>query len=404
MSASRILSSLPSHLAPPASVLLAAPSPSTLLITLNRPTAFNALSLPQVNFLNPLYAHLSSTPDVDQPKVLLMKGADTTKKTKAFCSGGDVRQIYDYGMIHHQGGSGGDSSKTTSEDLCDEFFRNEYCLNHKISSLHNTTKTSQVSVWDGICMGGGAGLSIHGKYRVCTKRTTFAMPETGIGLFPDVGGGAWLPFVGPKGTKGWGEYLGLVGERVKGADGVRIGLGTHYVGEWEGDKEAAFLASVEGGASVGDALDSVAEMTYENADNARLPIDDDVERFFHGKDSVVAILDGLRSASDSSDFAAKTLDKMHKLSPTSMCVTFEQISKGREFGGDMEKVLAMEFAITQAMMREEKGDFYEGIRAVLVDKDNSPVWKYKIEDIESVRATVGEYFKQPEKPWTKQDA
>jgi len=160
--------------------------------------------------------------------------------------------------------------------------------------------------------------------------------------------------------------------------------------------------AVENGAPVAAALDTISSPVDTTA---RVPLDDDIERFFHGKAGVPAILAGLREAQSGSEFAKKTLDKMVKLSPTSMCVTFEQIRRGREMGGDMDQVLAMEHGITQAIMREKGGDFYEGVRAVLVDKDGAPRWKYGIEEIEEVEAGVVEgYFGPAEKKWTKDDA
>ncbi|GMI26061.1 hypothetical protein TeGR_g6129 [Tetraparma gracilis] len=222
------------------------------------------------------------------------------------------------------------------------------------------------------------------------------MPETGIGLFPDVGGAAWLPFVGG----GWGEYLGLTGARLKGSDAKRLELATHYVPAWTEEKEKAFLARVEETGDVGGALDEQAAPV----DGSRTALDDEVESYFHGKESVPAILEGLRAAAGGSEFAARTLEGMAGLSPSSMCATFEQISRGRELAGDVERVLEMEFGMTQAMMREPGGDFYEGIRAVLVDKDGKPSWKHGIEDIESVSRDVGMYFVPPETGWTKNDA
>ena len=149
-------------------------------------------------------------------------------------------------------------------------------------------------------------------------------------------------------------------------------------------------------------MDVALDEVTDAVDDKRTALDDDVERFFHGKDSVGTILDELRGAADTNEFAARTYEKMSKLSPTSMCVTFEQIRRGREMGGDIEKVLGMEHGITQAVMREENGDFYEGIRAVLVDKDGKPVWKHDIKDINEIDVTP--YFATSARPWAKTDA
>ena len=178
----------------PPTLLLAHPNPSLLSITLNRPSAFNALDYTQAKFLKKIYGYLSTLPT---PPTIILKGSDTGKKTKAFCSGGDVRQIYDEGMWRWQGKSSPPST-LPEVDVTSDFFYSEYQLNTLISK-----HPSQISVYSGICMGGGVGLSIHGSHRISTSSTVFAMPETGIGLFPDVGGSVWLP----KLKGGWGVYL-----------------------------------------------------------------------------------------------------------------------------------------------------------------------------------------------------
>ncbi len=375
MAASRILAALPP---PPSSLLFSSSAKGEVLrVTLNRPKAFNALSLEQVRALNPLYSALSDSPG---PACLLLKGADTGKKTKAFCSGGDVRQIYDAGLATPPAGLA-----PAGEDVTDSFFREEYQLNYKIGRKD----VEQVSVYDGITMGGGVGLSIHGKYRVATSRTVFAMPETGIGLFPDVGGAAWMPFTK---IKGYGEYLGMTGTRVKGKECARLGLATHYVDEWSEEVEGRLVDLVDEGTPVGDALLEVG--CQEGSDEAS-PEDELVERHFAEKAGLEDIVQSL--ASCDTEWSVSALKTLEKMSPTSLNITHSQISRGRALNGNLEDVLKMEFNLTQSVMREQNGDFYEGIRSVLVDKDNNPVWKLKWEDR---NIDVDTYFRPAAVEWS----
>ena len=135
------------------------------------------------------------------------------------CSGGDVKKVYEAGIAP---GGGGLHGKGTPGLETSEFFRQEYIVNHAIA----TWDRPQISLWDGVVMGGGAGISIHGKYRVSTENTMFAMPETGIGLFPDVGSMYWMPRMLQPGVA---RYLALTGARLKAPDLLYTGLATHYV-------------------------------------------------------------------------------------------------------------------------------------------------------------------------------
>ncbi|GMH64981.1 hypothetical protein TrRE_jg7091 [Triparma retinervis] len=215
----------------PSTLLVTRPSDKVIRVILNRPKAFNALSLPQAAYLKDLYENLA--PDV----TVVMEGMDTGKRTKSFCSGGDVREIWEEGMWRWQG-KADPPTPLPSVDGTSTFFHTEYQLNTLISR-----HPSQLSIWDGICMGGGVGLSVHGSHRVSTSRTVFAMPETGIGLFPDVGGSAWLPRLGG----GWGYYLGLTGERIGGRTARRLGVSNVHVEEWNDEVRDQVLGRLGGG-------------------------------------------------------------------------------------------------------------------------------------------------------------
>jgi enoyl-CoA hydratase/carnithine racemase len=176
---------------------------SVAWLTLARPKALNALTLPMIRALHPALEQSASDASV---RCIVMVG----EGGKAFCAGGDVRAVC-------EAAQGGDAA------LPDAFFREEYQLNYALAR----SPKPQVSVWDGIVMGGGAGLSVHGRFRVATERTLFAMPETGIGFFPDVGGSHFLQAAGM--GRALGTYLALTGARLHAADLLYSGLATHFV-------------------------------------------------------------------------------------------------------------------------------------------------------------------------------
>src|SRR5579883_2244401 len=171
------------------------------LITLNRPKALNALTLAMMSALDPRLDEWEADPDIH---AVVIQGAGE----RAFCAGGDIRALYE---------------SRAKGDRCYRaaFYREEYSQNRRIFRF----KKPYIALIDGITMGGGVGLSVHGTYRVATEHTLFAMPETGIGLFPDVGGGYFLPRL----PGAIGMYLGLTGARIKAADCLYAGIATHYL-------------------------------------------------------------------------------------------------------------------------------------------------------------------------------
>ncbi|GMI59992.1 hypothetical protein ScalyP_jg9620 [Parmales sp. scaly parma] len=351
---------------------------SILTLTLNSPKTLNALSPPMVHSLNKILPAALNDPAVDTIHLT----STPHHKIKAFCAGGDVRQVYDAGL-------GLDPNLDPSHT--DNFFYDEYQMNHLVSQMHlfPSSNVSQVTVWDGIVMGGGVGASIHGEFRVATPSTNFAMPETGIGLFPDVGGTWWLPRL----PGGIGNYVGLSGGRLSAPDLVYAGIATHYL---SGDDPTATLQSAlenkSSSTSAGEVLDEMNEAgSLSLSGNSFLEVNRDVIDYcFEGKTTVESIIQALeekekekeKNSGDKAEaeFASKTLKLIRKASPLSLKVTLEGLIRGKSCE-TIEECLKMEFNMSQGFMRVGKTDFYEGIRALLVDKDNSPKW---------LHGTVGE--------------
>ena len=261
-----------------------------------------------------------------------------------------------------------------------DFFREEYQMNNLITTQPG--RCPQISIWDGVVMGGGAGISVHGKYRVSTENTLFAMPETGIGLFPDVGSMSWLPRL----EGGLGAYIALTGTRLKADDLMYAGLATHYVSSSKlgGLRDALVAATTctaiesrdgDGNVNVGGIAGVLASFA-EDIDTTRSYLATNrafIDESFENKSSVEEIVEALgNSDDDSTEFGSNTLETLDKMSPTSLKVTFEGMRRGAEMS-DVSSVLKMEYRMVQGFMRENS-DFYEGIRAVLVDKDRNPRW------------------------------
>jgi enoyl-CoA hydratase len=216
-----------------------------------------------------------------------------------------------------------------------------------------------VAILDGVVMGGGVGISMPAHYRIATERTTFAMPETGIGLFPDVGGGWYLPRLPGKA----GLWLALTGARIKGADCLRLGIATHFVefGAVEGLKKAITADPRR--------IDDTLKKYRADAGKAPLvSFEQDLNRLFVG-DSVEQIFEFLEA--DSSDWGKAQLATMKTKSPQTLKVAFRQLEAG-EAMTDFADNMAMEYRIGSRVVRRH--DFIEGVRAVIIDKDNAPKW------------------------------
>jgi enoyl-CoA hydratase len=303
-------------------------------ITLNRPQALHALT---TNMCRLIIEALLAWRDNPAVELVLIDHSGE----RGFCAGGDIRMLAESGA--------GDGR------LAREFFFTEYRLNNL---LHDYPKTL-VAIMDGITMGGGVGISRPCRFRVATERTTFAMPETGIGLFPDVGGGWYLSRM----SDHVGLWLALTGARIKAADCELTCIATDYV-------ESARIPELKARMVAHPA--SVETLLTEFEGDAGRPglaaHQDEIARLFAGE-SVEAIVAGLRAAD--TDWAREQLAILATKSPQTMKVAFRQL----KLGGAMTRFsdnMAMEYRIGARVV--QRHDFLEGVRAVIVDKDNAPKW------------------------------
>lgn len=316
------------------------------LITLNRPQALNALNLPMIRAMD---RQLIAWAKDDKIGAVAVTGAGD----RAFCSGGDVKAVAIDAKAAREGKSDG--------KLTQDFFREEYILNHRIF----TYPKPYVSLINGIVMGGGKGISAHGSHRVVTENTLFAMPETNIGFFPDVGGGYFLPRC-PGQT---GAYLALTSKRIKAIDTLYIGFGTQHV---EAAKMPALVAALAAarwdGAAKEQATRIIEQFASAATDKSELaPHRAQIDACF-GFDRVEEIVAALEK--DGTPWSAETLKAMGAMSPTSLKIALRQIRLGARM--PFAQVMTMEYRLSQACTRGH--DFYEGIRAALIDKDRAPKW------------------------------
>ena len=303
------------------------------LITLTRPRALNALTR---DMCVAMKAQLDEWSADEAVKTVVIRGTGE----RAFCAGGDIRALYDAG--------------NSDVERAISFYRDEYRLNATIKHYPKP----YVALLHGVVMGGGVGVSVHGSHRVADETVVFAMPETAIGLFPDVGGSYFLPRL-PGET---GMYLALTGERLKTADAVYAGLATHFVPAKERD---ALLAALESGTNPDLVLQSFQDSPGEPSLAA---VREEIDRTF-SQDSVEGILAALDS--EGSEWARNVAAGLRKKSPTSLKVTFRQLREGRHLSFDY--CLRMEFRMVNRMTAGQ--DFREGVRALLIDKDNAPRWQ-----------------------------
>ena len=309
-------------------------------ILLNRPKALNALTNEMCHAILPQLQTWQADPAV---KTLVIAGAGE----KAFCSGGDVVSLY--------------KDRQAGGDLARIFWHKEYQMNAQIKHFGKP----YVALLDGYVMGGGVGVSIHGSHRIATDRTTFAMPETFIGLFPDVGGTFFLPRL----PGAMGVYLGLSGRRLKAADCVALGIAQHFVPHGRLPELEAALEKAVTHDDVTRVIAGFAESAGEAVITAQRA---DIDRHF-GKDSVEAIIDSL--AADGRPWATELLGQLRKYSPLAMKVTFKQVNAGKGLAFDDCMRLEWRIASRMAQGVPMGHDFYEGVRALLVDKDNAPQWQ-----------------------------
>jgi enoyl-CoA hydratase len=307
------------------------------VITLNRPQALNAITHGMVRAIRAALEDWASDPAVTGIVV-------TAAGERAFSAGGDIRHLYELG-------------KARRYDEALRFWRDEYALNVRIKRYPKP----YIALIDGIVMGGGVGVSLHGSHRIAGDRYQFAMPEVGIGFFPDVGATYSLPRL-PGET---GTYLALTGERVRAADGLALGLATHVV---PSASLRDLLAALVAGEPVGDAL-----ARFEGKP-AAAPLDEvrpTLDRCFAAPTvlSILARLDG--AAARGSAFAGKAAATIRTKSPTSLVIALGQMRRGKTLS--FEDAMRTEFRIVSRVIEGE--DFYEGVRAAIIDKDGAPRWR-----------------------------
>ncbi|WP_085316837.1 enoyl-CoA hydratase/isomerase family protein [Derxia lacustris] len=330
------------------------------ILTLDRTAALNALTLDMIRALQRQLDAWAADPSV---QAVLLRGAGD----KAFCAGGDVRALRD--------------AQLAGSDAPQAFFSEEYRLD---VFIHRYPKP--VIAWmDGIVMGGGMGLAQGAALRIATERTRIAMPEVGIGFFPDVGGSWFLSRL----PGALGLYLGLTGQRINGADAVYCGLADCLASSDDADAVVEALAGIAWQSALRAVLlDALADRfgVTANAVNsglvapptaASLPaLHARIDHHF-GQPDVAAIFASLAADEDDA-WARDTLALLRARSPLAVLVTFEQLRRGQKMR--LEDCFAMELAMTGHWL--PRGDFIEGVRALLVDKDNAPRWRHaSIEDV-----------------------
>jgi enoyl-CoA hydratase len=307
------------------------------IIVLNRPKALNAVTLGMVEGIAVALESWRHDPAVTR---VVIAGAGG----KAFCAGGDIRQIYEAG-------------RAGQPEAPRRFWREEYLLNIAIKRYPKP----YVALMDGIVMGGGVGLSLHGSHRVAAEKYLFAMPEVGIGFFPDVGATYALPRL-PGST---GTWLAISGARVKAVDALALGLVTHMT---TADRLDAILDGLVAGAPIDAVLMSHASVPEPAPVQAEREV---IDRCF-GAGSLAEILDRLEAeAAAGSVFAGETAGALRTKSPLSMSIALRQMRLGAAL--EFEAALALEWRIVWRMI--DNPDFFEGVRAVVIDKDQSPKWR-----------------------------
>lgn len=303
------------------------------IVTLSRAKALNALSHRMIVALSTALKAWEQDPSV---KRIIVRAAG-----RAFCAGGDIIGLY------HAGKAG-----TPDYGL----FFDEYRMNAHVARFPKP----YIALIDGIVMGGGVGISVHGSHRVMSEKAVFAMPEVGIGFFPDVGGSYFLPRIG----RHFGHYLGLTGERIRWGDALHAGIATHAVASDRYDELCEALVRRDDL----EAVFSEFEQHPEAETDARTL--QTIDTHFAGED-VKSIVAGLTVASNSGAAeAGAILQTLRKRSPTSIHVAFRQMNEGA--GLTMDQCMQMEYRIVNRMLQGH--DFYEGIRAAVIDRSSPPHW------------------------------
>ncbi len=306
------------------------------IISLNRPSAIHALTLDMVHAMTEVLQKWRRSRKI---KCVIIDHAEG----RGFCAGGDIAFLRDSALK--------DAGKRGRQ-----FFHDEYQLNHLLFHYPKPV----IAFMDGITMGGGVGISQPARYRVATANTRLAMPETGIGLFPDVGGGWYLSRLEGR----VGQFLALTGARLDGAECVELGLATHYLPTEALDEAKARFSSEDI-----DRIDGILGTLSATPPPARI-VDNllNINRHF-ASDRFEEILASLEA--DDSDWAMKELATLRSKSPQTCKVALRQLAEAKDFT-DFADSMRQEYRIGSRVLT--RPDFAEGVRAVIIDKDNAPKW------------------------------
>ncbi len=310
-------------------------------ILLNRPKALNALSKTMCMALGKQLQQWENNSNI---KAIMIEGAGD----RAFCAGGDVRQLFA-------------SEKQHVLQHAMSFFKQEYATN---AILHHLTKP-YIAFLDGITMGGGAGVSVHGKFRVATEKLRFAMPETAIGFFPDIGAGYFLTRCPNK--IGW--YLGLTGNTIKAADALAMGLVTHYVlsEKLQTLKQSIIESSFD--ANHIEQIDELLRQFTTQSEDAEIWQHANMIEHCFSKTTVEAIIQALKDSK--TDFGQQTVDVLLRRSPISLKITLAHLN--RCANKSFDEIIQSDYQLAEQFMQGH--DFCEGVRAALIDKDQNPKWQ-----------------------------
>lgn len=325
------------------------PSSKIRTLILNRPKALHALNGEMCNGIRNRLLHYEAS---EQVKLVIIRSNGS--KGRAFCAGGDIRSLYLTSSEHEYGYS-------------DNFFQYEYSMNYVCGSLKST---SLLSIWDGIVMGGGVGLSVHGKYRIATENTVFAMPECNIGIYPDAGTTHKLL----KLPKGLGMYLGLTGSRLRGKTVKDVGLATHFIRSERIDQLLGRFDTevIEKDTDVSSILSEFEDTSPAENEIPGLEI---ISTCF-SSESVEKVLERLqieagKTSQPDHQVVLEIIETLKQQCPTSLKITFEALKRGASMS--FADALRMEYRLTARCARRQ--DCVEGIKAAVITKTNNPKWE-----------------------------
>jgi enoyl-CoA hydratase len=310
------------------------------IITLNRPAVLNSLNH---TMIQAMHAQLAQWATANHIKAVLIRAAEG----RAFCAGGDIRDIYERVKAHDR--------------TAHYFFRDEYNLNRFIFHFPKP----YIALLNGITMGGGVGISLHGSHRIATEQLMFAMPETGIGFYPDVGGSYFLPRL----RANMGFYLGLSGARLGSDDCVALGIAQAKVPSHALSELVAALTDQSFGEHAVTSVTEIINQFKVIVKPSPFMEQQDIIQTCFANDSMETILRDLQQSNN--EFCKTTAHTLAKKSPTSLKITLRAMQAGRHL--EFDDCMRQEYRLTSHFL--EGHDFLEGVRAAIIDKDQSPRWR-----------------------------